>query len=109
MISHLFKLSELSGFSKPLSTGHLSAVLQLSKRMAPLHASSVGASLNLAKITNEVKNKIELNELIGNLEYKPPKGKIIKWSLKAALRPKLFIKTLPKPIIREGLRVVKEN
>ncbi len=41
------------------------------------------------------------------LEYRPPKKKVFKLSIKALVSPRTFMKTLPKPVVREGMRIIK--
>ena len=97
-------------FSRALSTGHLSAGLLTSKHGAPSR-SRVGAWLNLEKIARKRKKSFKktIDKISDGIEYRPPKKKIFRLSIKALVKPRTFIKTLPKPIMREGMRVIKKK
>ena len=102
----------VTGFSKPLSTGRSSAVLLMHGKLgAPAHPgySSVGAWLNLEKIARRRKKSFikTIDKISGGIEYRPQKKKMIRLSIKALIRPRTFVKTLPRPITQEGMRVLK--
>lgn len=101
----------VSDFSESLSTGYISTGLPiLSKHSAPVH-NRIGALLNLEKVARRKKKffNSSVNKISEGIEYRPEKKRVIKLSIKAIVSPRRFIKTLPKPIAQEGMRVIKRK
>lgn len=98
-------------FLKSLSTGHLSVVLFKSKHGASIRVNRIGAWLNLEKTAKQQSEfiKTKIIDPLDEIKYRPPKDKIFKLSIKAMASPKTLIKRLPKPLIREGMRLIREG
>jgi hypothetical protein len=72
---------------------------------------SVGAWLNFEKIARRRKKSFKkaIDVISEGIEYRPQKKRVIRLSIKALIRPRTFIKTLPRPITQEGMRVLKRK